>query len=87
MQLHRSHRYFKGDTPGVGAVIGLLSKILYIRMDFENFRGKLKNYVGRKLDNAKDVICVAALVPSSYGYCFPLFSLHFFTHLLQLYQV
>ena len=30
MQLHTAHRYFKGDTPAVGDVLGLLSKTLIL---------------------------------------------------------
>ena len=36
VQLHTTHRYFKGDTPEVGNVLGLMSKTLYIGATFEN---------------------------------------------------
>ena len=51
-------KYFKGDTPEVGALLGLLYKKLDIGTAFEKFREKLKGYVERKFDNAKDVMCV-----------------------------
>ena len=38
MQLHIAHRYFKGDTPEVGTVLGLLSEKLDIGMAFDMFR-------------------------------------------------
>ena len=58
IQLHKEHKYFKGDTPEVGALLGLLYKKLDIGTAFEKFREKLKGYVERKFDNAKDVMCV-----------------------------
>ena len=58
MQLHTAHRYFKGDTPAVGAVLGLLSKNIYIGTAFDKFREKPKVHMERKFDNTKYVMCV-----------------------------
>ena len=58
MQLNTPHRYFKGETSELGAVLGLLSKELDIGTAFDNFREKLKGYVERKFYNVKDVMCV-----------------------------
>ena len=58
MRLHTAHRYFKGDIPEVGAVLGLLSKKIDIGTDFDKFRVKPKVYVERKFDNTKDVVYV-----------------------------
>ena len=58
MQLHIEHRYFKGDTPEVGAVLGLLSEKLYIGTDFGKLIEKLKGYAEINIDKAKYVICV-----------------------------
>ena len=58
MQLQTAHRDFKGDTPEVGAALGLLSEKLDIGTDFDKFREKLKGYVERKFDNPKDLLFV-----------------------------
>ena len=58
VQLNTPHRYFKGETSELGAVLGLLSKELDIGTAFDNFREKLKGYVERKFYNVKDVMCV-----------------------------
>ena len=58
MQLHIAHRYFKGDTPEVGAVLGLLAKKIDIGTTFDKFIEKLNGYVERNSDTAKDILCV-----------------------------
>ena len=42
VQLHTLHIYVKGDTPEVGDVLGLLSKKIDTRTNFDKFRDKLK---------------------------------------------
>ena len=58
VHIHTSNIYFKGDTPEVGSVLGLMSKKLYIGTSFDNFREKLKGYMERNFDNTKYVLCV-----------------------------
>ena len=58
MQLHTSHRDFKGDTPYVGSVLGLLSEKLDNGTAFDKFRDKLNSYVERKFQNEKYLMCV-----------------------------
>ena len=58
MKLHTVHRYFKGCTPEVGAVLGLLSENLDIGTAFGKFTDNLKGYMERNIDKAKDVMCV-----------------------------
>ena len=58
MQLQTLHRDFKGDPMEVGAVIGLICEKFDNRTDFDMFREKIKGYVERKLNNAKDVMYV-----------------------------
>ena len=58
VQLHTANRYFRGNTPEVGAVLGLLSKTFDIGAAFDNFGEKLKSYVERYFENVKDVLCV-----------------------------
>ena len=58
MQLHTAHRYFKGGTLGVGAVLGLLSEKKDIETTFDKFREKLKGYVEININNMKDVMYV-----------------------------
>ena len=65
MQIHTAHRYFKGDTPELRAVIGLLSKVLYIRTAVDKFRVKLKGYAERKFENSKYMMCVVTYMEDS----------------------
>ena len=58
VQLHTFHRYFKGDTPEVGAIFGLMSGKLHIGTTSDKFREKLKSYVEINIYNAKYVMCV-----------------------------
>ena len=58
MQLHTAHRYFKGGTLEVGAVLGLLSEKKDIGTTFDKFREKLKGYVEININNMKDVMYV-----------------------------
>ena len=58
VQLNPDHIYFKGDTPEVGAVLGLMSEKLDIGTDFDKFREKQKGYTERNFDNTKEIMCV-----------------------------
>ena len=42
VQLHTANRYFKGDTPELGVVLGLLSQKLDIGKAFHKFRENQK---------------------------------------------
>ena len=58
VQLHTAHRKFKGGTTELGAALGVLYEKLDIGTAFDKFREKLKGYVERNFENAKDVLCV-----------------------------
>ena len=58
VHIHAAQRDFMGDTPEVGAVLGLLSEKLDTGTALDNFSDKLKGYMEGKLDNEKDVMCV-----------------------------
>ena len=57
-QIHIAHKYFKGITPEVGAVLSLLSEKLDIGTVFDNFLEKIKGYVERKIYDTKYLMCV-----------------------------
>jgi hypothetical protein len=51
------HPSFEGDTPEVGAVLGLKKEKLHKKVTFDVFKEKLETYILRKFKEANDVMC------------------------------
>ena len=52
-----SNKSFEGAEPSVGAVLGLQSERIDKKVNYEQFKDKLVNYIGRKFDNGDDIVC------------------------------
>ena len=49
-------KYFRGETPELNVVIGLIREILDQGVTFENFQDVLKNYVLKNFHKVKDKV-------------------------------
>ena len=51
-----NERTWEGDTPEIGAVLGLRTEYLNKNTSFRLFMEKMEEYILRKLDNGSDVL-------------------------------
>ena len=49
-------KYFKGETPELNAVLGLITERLDQGVTFKNFQDILKNYVLKNFHKAEDIV-------------------------------
>ena len=56
-----SNKSFEGAEPSVGAVLGLQSERIDKKVNYEQFKDKLVNYIGRKFDNGDDIVCTVRI--------------------------
>jgi len=54
--LNSNERTWEGDTPDIGAVLGLRTEYLNKKTSFRVFMEKMEEYILRKLDNGGDVL-------------------------------
>ena len=54
--LSSNERTWEGDTPDIGAVLGLRTEYLNKKTSFRVFMEKMEEYILRKLDNGSDVL-------------------------------